>query len=282
MLTHKEESYILTRAYVPEHVVGLMTYLSGGEPFLIENFFCCRKKDWIIVVGYPLEREFSLAEFEGVVENLKNQFRPKNISIIAPQILPSLLATSTENESDHYYTLAVDQFVLRSAVRRNLKKAREKLSVECAASMQADHEKLMGEFVERVKPAERVKNLFYKMPGFVRHSDSAWVLNAWDAHKHLAAFYVVDLAARDFSNYIIGCYSKQNYIVGASDLLLYELIQLSKAHQKNYLHLGLGVNDGIRRFKEKWGAKPTQPYEMCEIALKKPSIWDAIRAIGEF
>ena len=65
-------------------------------------------------------------------------------------------------------------------------------------------------------------------------------------------------------------------------ILLYELIQLSKAHQKNYIHLGLGVNDGIRRFKEKWGARPTQPYEMCEIALKKPSIWDAIRAIGEY
>ncbi|MGD8760990.1 MAG: hypothetical protein PVG87_01670 [Desulfobacteraceae bacterium] len=282
MLTHEEERYILTQAYVPEHVVGLMKYLSGGEPFLIGKFFCCQKNDWVILVGYPLEKDFNPADFEGVVENVKNQFRPKNISIIAPKILPSLLKTCTENESDAYYTLDTANFILRSVVRRNLKKARQKLWVERASGMQADHEKLMHEFVERVKPAARVKNLFFKMPGFVSHSDSAWVLNAWDDQKNLTAFYVVDLAARDFSNYIIGCYSKQNYVTGASDLLLYELIQLSKAHQKNYIHLGLGVNDGIRRFKEKWGARPTQQYEMCEIAFEKPSIWDAIRAIGEF
>jgi hypothetical protein len=282
MLTHEEERYILAQAYVPEHVVGLMTYLSGGEPYLIENFFCCQKSDWVILVGYPLDKDFNLAEFEDLVESIGNKFRPKNISIIAPELSPSLLKSCSQSESDFYYTLDADQFTLRSDVRRNLKKARQKLSVECASSMQADHERLMREFVDRVKPAERVKNLFYKMPGFLSLSDSAWVLNAWDAQKRLAAFYVVDLAARDFSNYIIGCYSKQNYIIGASDLLLYELIQLSKAHQKNYIHLGLGVNDGIRRFKEKWGAGPTRPYEMCEIFAKKPSIWDAIRAIGEF
>ena len=282
MLTHEEERYILAQAYVPEHVVGLMTYLSGGEPFLIENFFCCQKSDWVILVGYPLEKDFNLAEFVGVLENVKNQFRPKNISIIAPELSSSLLKTCSQSESDSYYTLDADQFILRSVVRRNLKRARQKLSIECASDMQADHQTLMREFVERVKPAERVKNLFFKMPGFVSLSDSSCVLNAWDARKHLAAFYVVDLAARNFSNYIIGCYSKQNYVIGASDLLLYELIQLSKAHQKNYIHLGLGVNEGIRRFKEKWGAAPTRPYEMCEIFATKPPIWDALRTIGQF
>ena len=123
MLTHEEEQYILTQAYVPEHVVGLMTYLSGGEPFLIENFLCCQKNDWIIVVGYPLEKDFNSTDFEGIVENIKNQFRPKNISIIAPEILPSLLETCTAKQSDTYYTLDADHVSLRSVVRRNLKKA---------------------------------------------------------------------------------------------------------------------------------------------------------------
>jgi hypothetical protein len=31
-----------------------------------------------------------------------------------------------------------------------------------------------------------------------------------------------------------------------------------------FLHLGLGVNAGIRRFKEKWGGAPTLAYEFCE------------------
>jgi len=37
MMTPEEEAYTLTRAYVPEHVVSLMTLISKGAPFLIED-----------------------------------------------------------------------------------------------------------------------------------------------------------------------------------------------------------------------------------------------------
>jgi hypothetical protein len=109
----------------------------------------------------------------------------------------------------------------------------------------------------------------------------ALVLNAWDQANKLAAFYVVDLEAKRFSNYIMGCHSKKNYVRGASDLLLFELINLSLEYDKLYLHLGLGVNDGIRRFKAKWGAMPTRRYEMGELVLKRPSILDTFRALGK-
>ena len=68
-------------------------------------------------------------------------------------------------------------------------------------------------------------------------------------------------------------------MLGASDLLLIELIKFSEKHGKRYIHLGLGVNDGIRRFKEKWGAKPSRNDEMCELTIKRPLIVEAIRAV---
>jgi hypothetical protein len=43
MLTAQEEAYILDQAYVPEHCIRLMTHVSGGEPFLMDDFFICRK-----------------------------------------------------------------------------------------------------------------------------------------------------------------------------------------------------------------------------------------------
>jgi hypothetical protein len=58
MITDEQEEYVLNRAYIPEHVVGLMTRVSGAEPFLMEGYFYCRKRDWAIVVGYPLQRDF--------------------------------------------------------------------------------------------------------------------------------------------------------------------------------------------------------------------------------
>lgn len=119
------------------------------------------------------------------------------------------------------------------------------------------------------------------MPEFVARADTAFVLNAWDKASKLAAFYVIDVEARQFSNYIIGCHSKKNYVLGASDLLLFELVNLNLEYNKQYIHLGLGVNAGIRRFKEKWGGVPTRRYEMCELAAKKPSILDTLRAFGK-
>ena len=109
------------------------------------------------------------------------------------------------------------------------------LAIERAVHMGKVHHELMLEFVQRVNPAERVRDLLFKMPQYVAKSKSSFVLNAWDKHKKLAAFYVIDLAAKEFANYIIGCYSKKHYVRGASDLLLFELIKLSEENSKSYM-----------------------------------------------
>ena len=279
MLTPEQETYILTHAYVPEHIVALMTSLSGGEPFLIDDYFCCCKEDWVILIGYPLQHEFNLDTFEVVLEKVNKKFRAGHISLIAPELPRPLAARCREKDSDTYYTLNTRHPVIGSTVKRNLRKAGRRLTVERAVHMGDAHYQLMQEFIERVSPPLRVKELFFKMPQYVASARHAFVLNAWDSKQRLAAFYVVDLAARDFASYIIGCYSKNNYVLGASDLLLSELIKMSAEYGKGYIHLGLGVNSGTRRFKEKWGARPTLSYEMCELVQKKPLILEVLGAL---
>lgn len=282
MLTPRQEAYILDQAYVPEHCIRLMTHVSGGEPFLIDDFFMCRKENWIILIGYPLEDNLSSDRLKAVLSRIKKTLCPEFVSLIAPAVPPSLAAACRENQSDAYFTLETQQPVMRSAVKRNLRKARQNLRVELSAGMQDVHQELMHEFVARARPAERVRRLLHKMPEFVARTDTALVINAWDNANRLTAFYVVDLEAKRFSNYIIGCHSKRNYVLGASDLLLLELINLSSEYNKPYIHLGLGVNTGIRRFKVKWGAAPTRRYEMCELVLRKPSIFESISALRKF
>ena len=276
MLSAQQEAYILDQAYIPEHCIRLMTQVSGGEPFLIDDFFIISKENWVILIGYPLDNHFNPHRLVDTLARVRKQFRPHFVSLIAPQIPSPLAATCQESQSDAYFTLQTQKPVMRSALIRNLKKARQSLRVEFAAKMQGLHQELMHEFILRAGLSERVQRLLFKMPEFVAASDKALVLNAWDKSDKLAAFYVVDLEAKQFSNYIIGCHSKKNYILGASDLLLFELINLSRQHDKPYIHLGLGVNAGVRRFKEKWGGMPLRRYEMCELALRKPSIFKLI------
>jgi hypothetical protein len=282
MLTPTQENYVLAHANVPEHLVGLMTSLSGGEPFLVDDYFCCRKKDWVIFIGYPLQHDFAPAEFEAVLAKIKKKFQPGRLSLIAPQLFRHLGVDCAEQESDFYYTLEIRSLALPSGVKRNLKKAARFLSVERAGFMGGPHHELMHEFTQRAKPPPRVQALLAKMPQYVSSTDTSWVLNAWNLQGKLAAFYVIDLAAKNFASYIIGCYSKKNYVPGASDLLLSELISMCSQNDKRYIHLGLGISNGIRRFKEKWGGKPTRRYEMCELLLKKPSVLEAILSLRKF
>ena len=279
MLTPEQKSYILTHAYIPEHIVGLITTVSGAEPFLIDDYFCCCKNDWLIVIGYPLENKFETVTFADILAKIKKEFKPGHLSLIAPQISESVEKECREREKDHYYTLGAGEPVVKDSTKRNLKKAGRLLRVECAPTMGKAHRDLMQEFIQRLNPPARVQTLFFKMPEYVGREDNAFVLNAWDPVDKLTAFFVIDLAARKFANYIIGCYSRENYVRGASDLLLAELITISREHGKSYIHLGLGVNAGVRRFKEKWGGTPAIPYEMCELVLKRPSILETLMTV---
>lgn len=276
MITDAQQKEILTQAYVPEHVVGLMTRVSRGEPFLVDDYFCCRTRDLLIAIGYPLGHEFKIDEFERVLHKAINLFHPVYVAIAAPELPASFSASCLERESDYYYTLDLQASPIRTQPQRAVMKAMQHAVVERANRLENAHYEVAEEFVARVNPPPRVRELLFRMWDYVGHSEGSLVLSAWGPSHRLAAFYLVDLSAKNFSTYVIGCHSKDNYIQGGSDLLFSEMIQVSKEQGKSFIHLGLGVNEGIRRFKEKWGGVPGLRYEMCELAVRKPSIFDAI------
>jgi len=276
MITEEQERDTLARTYVPEHLVGLMTLVSGGEPFLVEDYLCCRVGDLVIVAGYPLKGRFRADEFERFLHRVIKIFRPREIVSAAPELPPSFGFACSERESDVYYTLDLGRMSVRDAARRSVAKALRLGFAERTSRLDAAHRALAEEFIERVDPPPRVATLLFRMWEYVGRCDGALVVNVWSKGGSLAAFYVVDLTARDFSTYVIGCHSRRNYLSGASDLCFHEMIEASREAGKTYIHLGLGVNEGVRRFKEKWGGVPTIPYEMCRFVVRKPSLQSAL------
>lgn len=279
MITDAQKEKITAQAYVPEHSVGLMTRVSGGEPFLIDDFFCIHKDELVIVIGYPLGHGSDTDNLSRVIEGIVKIFRPVWLSVAAESLPPSFLEPCKGRESDYYYTLTLDESNVRGGLKRAINAAMEHAAVERANRLGEHHRDLAQEFVERVDPSRKIKDLMFRMWEYVGYSDGSLVLNAWANNGTLAAFYVLDLSPKDFATYVIGCHSKKNYVRWASDLLFSEMIKVSKERGKKYIHLGLGVNEGIRRFKEKWGGKPGLRYEMCEFRVRKPSLFDAI---GEY
>jgi hypothetical protein len=279
VITSEEEAYILEKAYVPEHIVSLMALISKGDPFLIEDHMGFVKDNWLILVGYPLDQKFSTERSEKILHQILETFRPEILWFVGPEIPASLLNTCQERETDQYYRLDLEKVKVKASLKRTVDKPFQELTIERGHSISREHEALISELLKREKLPPRVRELYRAMPDYIGHSSTAFVLNAWDKKGKLCAFYVVDLAAEGFTTYVLGTHSKKNYVPHASDLLFFEMIKLTREHGKDIIQLGLGVNKGIRRFKEKWGGVPFLNYEFCEHRRRPTKIASALRIL---
>jgi hypothetical protein len=279
VITPAEEAYTRARATVPEHIVSLMTLISKGDPFLIEDYLGLVKDNWLILVGYPLETHYSQERCERILKQAVETFRPEYLRYIGPEIPPSLADSGKERQTDEYYTLDIEQTKLKPSLLRAADKAAGELGVERGHAVSREHEALISELLKREQLPARVRELYRAMSDYVGRSSSAWILNALDKRGNLCAFMVVETGATNFSAYILGSHSKKHYVPHASDLLFLEMINLTREQGKSSINLGLGVNEGIRRFKKKWGGKPVLRYEYCECryaAARKVSLIDAV------
>jgi hypothetical protein len=266
MIAGHEESRILRSATVPEHLVSLVRLVSGGEPFLVEDHVCYAGEDWCILVGFPLAGSAAPDALPGLVDRVERRFRPIRLWLVTPEIPATLASRCRERESDAYYTLPLAAFAVPAALRRTLRRASAEIAVERGRSLTEGHQAAIAEFLARAAVPPRIEHLYQAMAHYTARAAGAAVLTARDATGAIAALYVVDLAAERFATYVVGCHSRKHYVPGASDVLFAEMAALAREHGKEYLHLGLGVNPGIRRFKEKWGGVASLRYEACECA----------------
>ena len=268
MLTDAEEREILELAYIPEHIVSLMRSLSGGEPFLIDDFICFCKQEWLMVIGYPLRSAFQSQSLEKAILKGLDEFKPVYAWFMAPEAPPLFSRLCSRRERDQYYALDLQRYVLNKKLVNIAEKASLELTVTRDQRMGDEHRRLIEEFTGNASLSPQVRQLYLEMPRVVAHSKTTMVLSAWSREGHLSAFYVVELAALRFAAYLIGCFSRKTYASHASDLLFHEMIMLAQEKGKASINLGLGVNEGIRRFKKKWGGIPALPYEYCEYKSK--------------
>jgi uncharacterized protein YbaP (TraB family) len=251
---------VLKRATVPEHSVLFMQAMSGGEPFLIGPYLFLAAEDWLIAVGYPLSGEPVSAGFDQALAEAVQRSRARTCWAISPS-LPDRLKACCQDQ-DNYYVLSADAKVPQR-LERLAEKTAGLLRVEEGSAFTAGHRRLWAEFMGRAALPSNVRELFAKTEAVVQKAPGLVLLNAWDPHGHLAACLLLDTAPRAFLTYLIGAHSRTHYTPYASDLLFREMIRLARRQGKELIHLGLGVNEGIRRFKTKWGGAPALPYEMA-------------------
>lgn len=258
------DAEVLARAVVPEHSVYFMEAMSGGHSFTVGDYFFLTSGDWLMAIGYPLSggADYDFASFraaidEAVRDAAKNPQKPGaeagrvNVHAVAPYFPADFDGQVSEN--DHFFILPSDSPV-PERIKRHLRKAEEALRVDEGTEFTPAHRRLWSEILTKTGMRNNVREMYAKT-GHVMSGRPRGLsfLNAWDEKGNLAASLLVDSAPGEFLSYIIGAHSRRNYTPYATDLLFAAMLEKAGRENKKYVHLGLGVNEGIERFKRKWG-----------------------------
>ena len=264
---------LLDRAVVPEHSVSFMQAMSGGAAFVEGGFLFLAGEDWLMGVGYPFAGDAPApGSFSRALEAALDRTGATDCFAVAPE-LPDRLRPFMENE-DQFYTLDASAPVPAS-LRGPLAKAGAGLELREDRDFTPAHRRLWAEFLGRVSMRPNVRGLYARTEAALRASREAVaaapapplldlrLLSARDPDGNLAAALLLDYSPKDFCAYIIGAHSREHYVPHATDLLFAAMLERCRAEGKAYVHLGLGVNEGIARFKKKWGGRPVLPFAMA-------------------
>ena len=267
MLNDQEIQWIHRHAYLPEHLPAYVRAVSGAEPFLHRNYLYFLSKKHLIFNGYPLEPDSDPPAI--IYDFICQRCQPTTVAVIASVFwMPA--EQYEQQTTDSYYRLDLPITPIDAAVAYMLRRAQSELQVT-RGSFGKEHRKVIKAFVTGHKFNRQQKYLFKHIPQYLKASDSAVLFEA-RREKKLVAFNIVDLGAADYAFYLFSFRSDKINIPGASDLLFHEMVNLAQAEGKKAVNLGLGVNAGIRRFKEKWGGVPFLNYASALVDKREVDI----------
>lgn len=255
MLNPEELQRVYREGYLPEHLPDYVEAISGAESHLLENHICYVRKNHLLFVGYSLgDHNLDSARAYAVA---CNEFQPTTAAIIAPQLW-ELKDSFEEQPPDSYYRLDLPLGDRSPGLSYMVRRAAKDLVVD-SGKFGREHKKLIKGFVSGHTLSDPHKYIFKRVHHYLKRSQTARLLEVRKKGR-LAAFTIVDLGSADSAYYLFNFRSAKEPIPGASDLLFSEMVNLAHAEGKKTINLGLGINQGIRRFKEKWGGVPFLPY----------------------
>lgn len=246
--------------YIPEQIIDYFEPISGLTVQMYENYLLYVNEGTAVVVGYPIYGEYCEEGVARIVQKYLKGEKKNRIVVIAPK-LPSSL-TFEEVKSDNYYRLTLPIKLFNKKIRYMVSRASRELTVEAGRSLTRNHRQLMENFLNRPDVEEFMEHVCNRLDYYLSRSKTVKIINAFSKKGRLAGFDVVDFPAGRYSFYMFNFIDRSDsYVPGVSDLMLYHFLKISEEEGKWYVNMGLGINEGVERFKRKWGAKPFLSYQ---------------------
>ena len=262
MLSNEELRLVYERAVIPEHLPSYVEAVSSAEPHLYDDYLCFTRKNHLIFIGYPLRT--GTANPSESFESACEHFRPATMSVIAPQLWHQDATYSIQSQ-DSYYKLDLPLETIPPELSYMIRRASREVAVG-EGTFGRVHRKLINEFISSYELSEEYRHIYERIPYYLKRSTTARLLEARRGND-LVAFTIVDLGSARYAFYLFNFRSRKEHVPGVSDILFSEMVNLTQSEGKRAINLGLGIHQGVRRFKEKWGGTPFLPY--CSALIQR-------------
>jgi hypothetical protein len=264
MLSSEDLNRIYQQAYLPEHLPVYVEAISGARPHLHGKYLCFTQKSHLIFIGYPLGEPSGDAP--GAYASACERFDPATVAIIAPDIWLDP-ATFKMQPRDSYYRLHLPLETIDPNRAYMVRRAQSELNV-CRGKFQKEHKKLIKAFLKEHQLTAEQIYVYNRIGRYLKRASTVHLLEA-RKRDVLVAFTVVDTGSADYAFYLFNFRSQKENVPGASDLLFKTMVDLARSEGKKAINLGLGIHEGIRRFKEKWGGIAFLPYASALVDRKQ-------------
>jgi hypothetical protein len=221
-----------------------------------------------VVLGYPLQDPLDVQGMSGAVDEALKIPGLERLTVIGPA-RPPQAPSGTPVVEDGYYALPLPFSSPGQKLRNLLHRAERELNVERGHRLEGQHLALVREYLDGRPLGAGTRHIFRRLPEYLNASGSSMMISASLPDGRLAAFAVGEFGALQTAFFMFCFRDRTIAPPGSADLVLSGLLEEAQRRGHSRMNLGLGVNEGIRFFKRKWGAELYLP--CVEVSWKPQS-----------
>jgi len=278
MIRPNQLKRVTAAAVVPEQVVDYVSAVAGSKPRMFGACVGYPSGAGVVLVGYPLYDPLDGKAMATAVDQALQTPGLEHITVIGPA-RPPQAPEKVENAEDRYYALPLPPPAPGPKLKNLLCRAQREVRLVCGRRFENDHAALVQRYLDERPLAAGTRQIFRQLGAYIEASAGSLIVSARRADGGLAAFAVGEFASLSTAFFMF-CFRDPHLAPpGSADLTFSGLLQ--EAHQRGQarMNLGLGVSDGIRFFKRKWGAEPFLPYVETSWQPASPGLLIRLRGL---
>jgi hypothetical protein len=269
---------VTAAAVVPEQVIGYVGAVAGSKPRMFGSCVGYSAGAEVVLIGYPLHDPLDGAAMAAAVSLALQTAGLERMTVIGP-VRPPQAPETGETAQDQYYALPLPEPAAGQKLKSLLRRAGRDVQLVSGRRFEDDHAALVQRYLDERPLAAGTRQIFSRLANYLEASAGSRIVSARRMDGRLAAFAVGEFASLTTAFFMF-CFRDPHLAPpGSSDLTLSGLLQEARQRGQTRMNLGLGVSDGIRFFKRKWGAEPFLPYVETSWRPVAPGVLSRLRGL---